>query len=75
MCLLLVSRTEKSWRLLKVLRWFCYCFRGKGSRDVLKKSRQGVLVHDASYHIAVQLEGPEASIYSVLEILFLKSCF
>ncbi|KAH0885212.1 hypothetical protein HID58_061308 [Brassica napus] len=31
--------------------------RGRGSRDILNKSRQGVLVHDASYHIAVQLEG------------------
>ncbi|CAH2079236.1 unnamed protein product [Thlaspi arvense] len=36
--------------------------RGRGSRDILKKSRQGVLVHDASYHIAVQLEGPEAGL-------------
>ncbi|CAA7028008.1 unnamed protein product [Microthlaspi erraticum] len=43
--------------------------RGKGSRDVLKKSRQGVLVHDASYHIAVQLEGPEGSLLSVLNKL------
>lgn len=43
-------------------------FRGRGSRDILKKSRQGVLVHDASYHIAVQLEGPKAGIYLILEI-------
>ncbi|KAL1226232.1 Ribonucleases P/MRP protein subunit POP1 [Cardamine amara subsp. amara] len=43
--------------------------RGKGSRDVLKQSRQGVLVHDASYHIAVQLEGPEGSLLSILNML------
>nr|AAY82263.1 hypothetical protein At2g47290 [Arabidopsis thaliana] len=43
--------------------------RGRGSRDVLKQSRQGVLVHDASYHIAVQLEGPEGSLLSILNML------
>ncbi|KAJ4904511.1 ribonuclease Ps [Raphanus sativus] len=42
---------------------------GRGSRDILKKSRQGVLVHDASYHIAVQLEGPEGSLLSILNML------
>lgn len=35
---------------------------GKGSRAILKKQKQGVLVHDASYNGVVQLEGPEASI-------------
>ncbi|XP_009139561.1 ribonucleases P/MRP protein subunit POP1 isoform X1 [Brassica rapa] len=43
--------------------------RGRGSRDILNKSRQGVLVHDASYHIAVQLEGPEGSLLSILNML------
>ncbi|EOA26584.1 hypothetical protein CARUB_v10022645mg [Capsella rubella] len=43
--------------------------RGRGSRDVLKQSRQGVLIHDASYHIAVQLEGPEVSLLSILNML------
>ncbi|KAG9132854.1 hypothetical protein Leryth_014798 [Lithospermum erythrorhizon] len=37
--------------------------RGRGSRAILKKLKCGVLVHDASYYSAVQLEGPEASIY------------
>ncbi|CAL9237272.1 unnamed protein product [Arabidopsis halleri] len=36
--------------------------RGRGSRDVLKQSRQGVLVHDASYHIA-------GSLLSILNML------
>ncbi|KAK4844269.1 hypothetical protein QYF36_018307 [Acer negundo] len=36
--------------------------RGRGSRAVLRWFKQGVLVHDASCHIAVQLEGPEAGI-------------
>ncbi|KAL0725809.1 hypothetical protein Bca4012_040408 [Brassica carinata] len=36
--------------------------RGRGSRDILKKSRQGVLVHDASYHIA-------GSLLSILNML------
>ncbi|CAH8306635.1 unnamed protein product [Eruca vesicaria subsp. sativa] len=43
--------------------------RGRGSRDILNKSRQGVLVHDASYHIAVQLEGPQGSLLSILNML------
>ncbi|KAF8119111.1 hypothetical protein N665_0001s0160 [Sinapis alba] len=43
--------------------------RGRGSRDILKKSRHGVLVHDASYHIAVQLEGPQGSLLSILNML------
>lgn len=38
---------------------FVCLFRGKGSRALLKKLKQGVLVHDASYYSAVQLEGPE----------------
>ncbi|GAA0157291.1 endoribonuclease [Lithospermum erythrorhizon] len=33
--------------------------RGRGSRALLKKLKCGVLVHDASYYSAVQLEGPE----------------
>ncbi|XLV03537.1 hypothetical protein S245_017874, partial [Arachis hypogaea] len=33
--------------------------RGKGSRAVLKRLKRGVVVHDASYYTAVQVEGPE----------------
>ncbi|KAK7269596.1 hypothetical protein RIF29_22329 [Crotalaria pallida] len=40
--------------------------RGKGSRALLKRLKQGVLVHDASYYTAIQLEGPEDSLVSVL---------
>ncbi|KAG6653178.1 hypothetical protein CIPAW_05G057600 [Carya illinoinensis] len=35
--------------------------------------RQGVLVHDASYHVAVQLEGPEDSLMSVLKMVMAPS--
>ena len=38
--------------------------RGKGSRALLKRLKQGVLVHDASYYTAVQLEGPEVVYFS-----------
>ncbi|KAL5579443.1 hypothetical protein UlMin_011885 [Ulmus minor] len=40
--------------------------RGRGSRAVLKWFRDGAVVHDASYYIAVQLEGPEDSLLSIL---------
>lgn len=36
--------------------------RGRGSRALLKWVKEGVVVHDASYYIPVQLEGPEAGI-------------
>lgn len=35
---------------------FC---RGMGSRALLKWYKRGVVVHDASYNSAIQLEGPE----------------
>ncbi|XP_058728863.1 ribonucleases P/MRP protein subunit POP1-like isoform X2 [Vicia villosa] len=47
--------------------------RGKGSRALLKKLKQGVLVHDASYYSAVQLEGPEDSLVSVLRMVLVPS--
>lgn len=37
--------------------------RGRGSRALLKWFRDGVLIHDASYHVAVQLEGPEVDTF------------
>lgn len=40
--------------------------RGMGSRSLLKKFRDGVLIHDASYHGAVQLEGPQDSLVHML---------
>ncbi|KAK7262442.1 hypothetical protein RJT34_30015 [Clitoria ternatea] len=43
--------------------------RGKGSRALLKKFKEGVFVHDASYYTAVQLEGPEDSLVSVLKMV------
>ncbi|KAL5159309.1 Ribonucleases P/MRP protein subunit POP1 [Glycine soja] len=47
----------------------CLQGRGKGSRALLKRLKQGVLVHDASYYTAVQLEGPEDSLMSVLRMV------
>ncbi|KAJ7982505.1 Ribonucleases P/MRP protein subunit POP1 [Quillaja saponaria] len=47
--------------------------RGRGSRALLKRFRQGVLVHDASYYSAVQLEGPEDSLLSVLKMVLVPS--
>ncbi|KAL5172120.1 Ribonucleases P/MRP protein subunit POP1 [Glycine soja] len=47
----------------------CLQGRGKGSRVLLKRLKQGVLVHDASYYTAVQLEGPEDSLMSVLRMV------
>ncbi|CAL5195210.1 unnamed protein product [Lathyrus oleraceus] len=47
--------------------------RGKGSRALLRKLKQGVLVHDASYYSAVQLEGPEDSLVSVLRMVLVPS--
>ncbi|KAK0581103.1 hypothetical protein LWI29_010073 [Acer saccharum] len=43
--------------------------RGRGSRALLKWFKQGVVVHDASYHIAVQMEGPEDSLRSILQMV------
>ncbi|KAG7015159.1 Ribonucleases P/MRP protein subunit POP1 [Cucurbita argyrosperma subsp. argyrosperma] len=40
--------------------------RGKGSRALLKWYNDGVLIHDASYYVPVQLEGPEDSLISAL---------
>ncbi|KAK3170398.1 hypothetical protein Dsin_000176 [Dipteronia sinensis] len=47
--------------------------RGRGSRAVLRWFKQGVLVHDASYHIAVQLEGPEDSLRLILQMVLVPS--
>lgn len=47
--------------------------RGRGSRALLKWFKQDVLIHDASYHVSVQLEGPEDSLISVLKTLMVPS--
>ncbi|KAK9281384.1 hypothetical protein L1049_004284 [Liquidambar formosana] len=43
--------------------------RGRGSRALLKWFKHGAVVHDASYYSAVQLEGPEDSLLSVLKMV------
>ncbi|KAG8653279.1 hypothetical protein MANES_05G007428v8 [Manihot esculenta] len=43
--------------------------RGRGSRASLKWYKHGALVHDASYYTAVQLEGPEDSLTSILRMV------
>ncbi|XVF32911.1 hypothetical protein REPUB_Repub17cG0123600 [Reevesia pubescens] len=47
--------------------------RGRGSRAVLRWFKQGVLVHDASYNVAVQLEGPEDSLMAILKMVLVPS--
>lgn len=47
--------------------------RGRGSRAVLRWFKQGVLVHDASYNAAVQLEGPEDSLMAILQMVVVPS--
>ncbi|KAA8538566.1 hypothetical protein F0562_028240 [Nyssa sinensis] len=47
--------------------------RGKGSRALLKWLKHGVLVHDASYWSAVQLEGPEDLLLSTLSMVLVPS--
>ncbi|KAK3435169.1 LOW QUALITY PROTEIN: hypothetical protein EUGRSUZ_D02543 [Eucalyptus grandis] len=47
--------------------------RGRGSRALLKRYKQGVVIHDASYHFAVQLEGPEDSLTSLLDRVLVPS--
>ncbi|XP_057519156.1 ribonucleases P/MRP protein subunit POP1 isoform X1 [Amaranthus tricolor] len=47
--------------------------RGKGSRALLKWHRQGAVVHDASYYSAVQLDGPEDTLSSILSMLLRPS--
>ncbi|KAK6260349.1 hypothetical protein SCA6_014823 [Theobroma cacao] len=47
--------------------------RGRGSRAVLRWFEQGVVVHDASYNVAVQLEGPEDSLMATLQMILVPS--
>ncbi|KAI6690640.1 hypothetical protein NL676_027468 [Syzygium grande] len=47
--------------------------RGRGSRALLKRYKQGVVIHDASYHFAVQLEGSEDSLIMVLDRVLVPS--
>ncbi|CAL1404604.1 unnamed protein product [Linum trigynum] len=49
--------------------------RGKGSRAALRWFKEGAVVHDASYHSAVQLEGPEDSLLSVLRMVLVPSFY
>ena len=42
------------------------CGKGHGSRAFLAALRSGVVIHDASYWIALQLKGPHADLLAVL---------
>ncbi|KAG9449253.1 hypothetical protein H6P81_009218 [Aristolochia fimbriata] len=42
---------------------------GRGSRSVLKWLKSGAVIHDESYSCAVQLEGPEDSLFSILRMV------
>lgn len=45
-------------------------YRGRGSRALLTRCKRGAVVHDASYHFAVQLEGPEVCFPVLLNFQF-----
>lgn len=47
--------------------------RGRGSRALLKQLKGGVLVHDTSYCSAVQLEGPQDLLLSILKTVLVPS--
>ncbi|XP_030481375.2 ribonucleases P/MRP protein subunit POP1 isoform X2 [Cannabis sativa] len=46
---------------------------GRGSRALLKWFRNGALIHDASYYVPIQLEGPEGSLLSILKAVLVPS--
>ncbi|CAM0874160.1 unnamed protein product [Alopecurus aequalis] len=46
---------------------------GRGSRAVLKRLKNGTVVHDASYFIPIQLDGPEGSLLSILGMVLCPS--
>ena len=50
------------WERINLGNFYLKWCRGRGSRALLKWFRHGALVHDACYHIALQLEGPEVCI-------------
>ncbi|WOH01528.1 hypothetical protein DCAR_0520912 [Daucus carota subsp. sativus] len=47
--------------------------RGRGSRSIMKSLTDGVVVHDESYCAAVQLEGPEENLLSILSMVLVPS--
>ncbi|CAL5049774.1 unnamed protein product [Urochloa decumbens] len=47
--------------------------RGRGSRSVLKRMKNGTIVHDASYFIPIELDGPEDSLLSILRMVLCPS--
>ena len=47
--------------------------KGHGSRAFLHTLRHGVTIHDASYWLALELSGPNASVTSLLTSLWLAS--
>ncbi|XP_020573536.1 LOW QUALITY PROTEIN: ribonucleases P/MRP protein subunit POP1-like [Phalaenopsis equestris] len=61
-------------RFSMVKRWGFYLplglqGRGRGSKAVLKWLKSGALIHDASYTLPVQLEGPQESILDVMRMV------
>ncbi|XP_078180291.1 ribonucleases P/MRP protein subunit POP1-like [Carex rostrata] len=67
-------------RFQMVKRWGFYLpigiqGRGRGSRAVLKLLQNGTLVHDASYYLPIQLEGPQASIFFFFFLPFINSFY
>lgn len=49
-------------RIDNVITYLNYSCRGRGSRSVLKRLKNGTVVHDASYFVPIQLDGPEVDL-------------
>ncbi|KAL5724219.1 ribonuclease P [Ranunculus cassubicifolius] len=47
--------------------------RGRGSRALLRRFRNGALLHDATYNTAIQLEGPEDCLLSILTMVLVPT--
>ncbi|KAL6907812.1 hypothetical protein ACP4OV_001982 [Aristida adscensionis] len=47
--------------------------RGRGSRSVLKRLKNGTVIHDASYFVPIELDGPEDSLLSILGMIMCPS--
>ncbi|KAM0858248.1 hypothetical protein ACQ4PT_047954 [Festuca glaucescens] len=46
---------------------------GRGSRAILKRLKNGTVVHDASYFTPIQLDGPEDSLLSIMGMVLCLS--
>lgn len=48
-----------NWNFVALTWLYLYIPRGRGSRSVLKRLKNGTTIHDAGYFIPIELDGPE----------------